>query len=165
MKGEEDRCLAAGMDAYLAKPLNIDWLRTTLLRWLPLEEAREDQRAARGHDGTALDRSVLASWLGDDQAAIASLLGKFRDTAAEAEHKIGTALRLGDLVSVLSSAHKLKGAAQAIGANAVATAAAGLEQACKAGGDPAQRRESFNMLVMELSRALGEIDEVVAAAG
>ena len=163
MKGEEDRCLAAGMDAYLAKPLNIDWLRTTLLRWLPLEETVDDPRAARGHDGVALDRSVLASWLGDDGAAIASLLGKFRDTAADAERKIGAAIGAGDIVSALSAAHKLKGAAQAIGANAVATAAASLEHACKT-GDPGSRREGFNMLAMELRRALAEIDAVIAAA-
>ena len=163
MKGEEDRCLAAGMDAYLAKPLNIDWLRTTLLRWLPLEETLDDPRAARTDDGVALDRSVLASWLGDDRQAIASLLGKFSDTAGDAERKIAVSLELGDLVSVLAAAHKLKGAAQAIGANAVATAAAALELACKS-GDPARRRDAFNVLAMELRRALAEIDAVVAAA-
>jgi CheY-like chemotaxis protein/HPt (histidine-containing phosphotransfer) domain-containing protein len=163
MKGEEERCLAAGMDAYLAKPLNIDWLRTTLLRWLPLEEEFDEQRSARGHDGAAIDRSVLASWLGDDQAAIDSLLGKFRDTAAEAERRIGVALTRGDLASVLSAAHKLKGAAQAIGANPAAVAAGALEQACKT-PDPGRQRESFNMLAMELRRAVAEIDAAVGAS-
>jgi PAS domain S-box-containing protein len=161
MKGEEERCLAVGMDAYLAKPLNIDWLRTTLLRWLPLEDEHDEPHASRRH-GAAIDRSVLASWLGDDQAAIASLLGKFRDTAAEAERRVGAALARGDLASVLSAAHKLKGAAQAIGANPAAVAAAALEQACKT-PDPGQQRESFNMLAMELRRAMVEIDAVVAA--
>src|SRR5947209_7681079 len=46
MKGEEERCLAAGMDAYLVKPVNIDLLRATLVRWLAIEEpaghAKED---------------------------------------------------------------------------------------------------------------------------
>ena len=36
MKGEEERCLAAGMDAYLAKPVSIERLRATLERWLPI---------------------------------------------------------------------------------------------------------------------------------
>ena len=163
MKGEEERCLAAGMDAYLAKPLNIDWLRTTLLRWLPLEEELDEQRSARGHDGAAIDRTVLTSWLGDDRAAIDSLLGKFRDTATDAERKIGAAFGVGDLVSVLSATHKLKGAAQAIGANGVAAAAGALEQACKA-GEPGHRRESLNALSMELRRAVAEIDAAIAAS-
>src|SRR5262249_33678833 len=36
MRGEEERCLAAGMDAYLAKPVGIDRLQLMLQRWLPL---------------------------------------------------------------------------------------------------------------------------------
>src|SRR5206468_12799765 len=39
MKGEDERCLAAGMDAYLAKPVNMDQLRATLERWMPIDEA------------------------------------------------------------------------------------------------------------------------------
>src|SRR5205085_3097660 len=38
MKGEDERCLAAGMDAYLAKPVNMDQLRATLERWVPIDE-------------------------------------------------------------------------------------------------------------------------------
>ena len=37
MKGEEERCLASGMDAYLVKPVSIDRLRATLERWLPIQ--------------------------------------------------------------------------------------------------------------------------------
>jgi CheY-like chemotaxis protein len=36
MRGEEERCLAAGMDAYLAKPVAIERLRATLERWLAI---------------------------------------------------------------------------------------------------------------------------------
>jgi CheY-like chemotaxis protein len=35
IRGEEERCLDAGMDDYLSKPVRIDDLRTTLERWLP----------------------------------------------------------------------------------------------------------------------------------
>ena len=37
MKGEEERCLASGMDAYLVKPVSIERLRATLERWLPIQ--------------------------------------------------------------------------------------------------------------------------------
>jgi CheY-like chemotaxis protein len=36
IKGEEKRCLASGMDAYLVKPISIECLRATLERWLPI---------------------------------------------------------------------------------------------------------------------------------
>lgn len=35
LKGDRERCLAAGMDAYISKPINLDVLETTLARWLP----------------------------------------------------------------------------------------------------------------------------------
>jgi signal transduction histidine kinase/DNA-binding response OmpR family regulator len=39
MPGDRERCLAAGMDDYLAKPFSIEQLHTTLLRWLPTQAA------------------------------------------------------------------------------------------------------------------------------
>jgi CheY-like chemotaxis protein len=41
IKGEEERCLASGMDAYLVKPVSIEQLRATLEHWLP-----------KAHEGT-----------------------------------------------------------------------------------------------------------------
>jgi CheY-like chemotaxis protein len=35
MTGDRDRCLAAGMDDYIAKPINADKLDQLLARWLP----------------------------------------------------------------------------------------------------------------------------------
>ena len=158
MKGEDERCLAAGMDAYLAKPVNMDQLRATLERWMPMEDvARETTHTeAPAKPAAAIDREVLAAWLGDDATAINSLLAKFRDTAIAAEREISTASRAGDLPTLAAAAHKLKGAAQTIGANGVGTAAAALEQAGKA-GDRTRCREGLGPLAAELRRALSEI--------
>src|SRR5499433_2205016 len=71
MKGEEERCLASGMDAYLVKPLNIERLRATLERWLPIRDASSigdltDQKESP----TAIDRNVLAASFSEDRAAM-----------------------------------------------------------------------------------------------
>ena len=83
MKGEEERCIAAGMDAYLVKPVSIERLRATLERWLSVETRRQRTRPRR-RQRAARARSTAACWapgLATISAAIDSLLGKFRDTA------------------------------------------------------------------------------------
>jgi len=165
MKGEDERCLAAGMDAYLAKPVNLDQLRVTLERWVPIDEpGREVSDAEEApQPPSAINREVLAAWLGDDDKAINSLLAKFRDTAVAAEREIGAASRAGDLPTLAAAAHKLKGAAQTVGAGGVGTAAATLEQAGKA-GDRTRCREGLGPLAAELRRTLADIDRMAVAA-
>jgi len=165
MKGEDERCLAAGMDAYLAKPVNLDQLRATLERWVPIDEPAHETSDANDapKPPSAIDRDVLAAWLGDDDRAINSLLSKFRDTAVAAEREIGAASRAGDLPTLAAAAHKLKGAAQTVGAAGVGTAAATLEQAGKA-GDRTRCREGLGPLATELRRALADIERMNVAA-
>jgi PAS domain S-box-containing protein len=159
MKGEEQRCLTIGMDAYLGKPISIDRLQVTLERWLSIGagEAQGDAADAPA-PSEVLDRSILGAWLGDDAAAVGSLLQKFRDAAIDAEQQVDDASRRGDLAALAAAAHKLRGAAAAVGAIGVGHRADSLEAAAKA-GDWSRCRQELGPLAADIRRVIAEIDE------
>jgi len=146
MAGEDERCRAAGMDGYLAKPVSLPRLRATLQRWL---------RNA-GDDVPAIDRAVLDPWLNDDEGARRDLLAKFSRSASESRHDIETAMAAGDLGALAAAAHRLKGSALAVGARALGDAAQVLERAAKA-GDRATCQDGLGPLAVEVQRAQAEI--------
>ncbi len=130
MRGEEERCLAAGMDAYIAKPVSLSRLRETLLRWVEVGR-RENGPAASGRSG--IDRERLKDWVGDDPHAIDTLVRHFIDTARDSARDIDGALIRGDMAAAAAAAHKLKGGSLAVGAATLASLSAEIEAAAKDG--------------------------------
>jgi HPt (histidine-containing phosphotransfer) domain-containing protein len=135
----------------------MDKLRATLERWLSVEDQSAGPAvAARAGRIQPIDRSVLGAWLGDDAAAVTSLLQKFARTAREAEAQIGAAVSSGNLAAAAAAAHKLNGAARSVGAIGVAGASAAIERAGKA-GDRTACRDALGPLASELGHVLVEI--------
>ena len=130
MRGEEERCLAAGMDAYIAKPVSLARLRETLLRWVAMDQ-RELALPSPARAG--IDRTTLRHWVGEDADAIAALVKRFIDSAQASVHDIETEVRDGDLRAAATAAHKLKGAALTLGAMTLGNIAARIETLAKAG--------------------------------
>src|SRR5262249_1817408 len=91
--------------------------------------------------------------------AIDALLAKFRTTAAEAEREINVASRSGDFAKLAAIAHKLKGAAQAVGATAGGGTAAPVKRGGRA-GDRAPCGDLLGPLAVQVRRASADIDGI-----
>jgi CheY-like chemotaxis protein/HPt (histidine-containing phosphotransfer) domain-containing protein len=164
LAGEEERCKAAGMDDYLAKPVGLDSLRHVLKRWLPDEvekkapaAAPEPARPATIDDVPAIDPSVLDPWVENDDAARRSILRRFSETVSASSHDIEQAMACGDLATLQSAAHRLRSGALAVGARLLSNSAAALETAAKTGDRNACEGE-FGHLVVEMDRVRGQIE-------
>jgi signal transduction histidine kinase/CheY-like chemotaxis protein len=151
MKGDEEKCRAAGMDDYLSKPIDRAKLDASLERLLPsslamLPAAVKDPSPQSGDTqpgGGAspapaplhqpVDWSALLKSIDDDQSFARDLADAFIGTGDRELSAIEAALNAGDAATLRVSAHTLKGASANLRASAASAAAAELEAAAGSG--------------------------------
>ena len=102
MQGDRERCLDAGMDDYLSKPIDVDQLIAVVERFAP---PVFDERAALGHTGG--DRKLLKE-----------IIGLFRTDYPSTMRSIERAISRRDAEALRASAHALKGSIATVGSPA-----------------------------------------------
>ena len=140
MMGTLERCLEAGMDDYLTKPLDISRLQDVLDRFMGRADGEAplvagSSSAAPGPvagDDNAI-RARLADVAGDDEEFIIELVNAFLFGGDETVQELRAAAELGDTAAIARAAHKLKGAAANLHVNNLATLSFDLETRAKSG--------------------------------
>ncbi len=123
---EKRKCLDAGMDAYLIKPIDLKQLGQAL------GGIAGDVGAVRGEAGSG-DADSIASGLRSfgDAAVVAELIDLFLQDAPARLAQAREALEVGDADGISEAAHSLKGSARNLRAERLAQACEALEKACK----------------------------------
>ena len=124
MKGDRERCLAAGMDGYITKPVRFSDIEQTLagLARLPAPRTKAPEAAASWNRAEALDR------IGGDEELLRDLCHIFLEESPKLLQRLQQAVSAGDTDGVMRAAHSLKGEASYLGADGTSHAAREMEE-------------------------------------
>jgi PAS domain S-box-containing protein len=165
LQGEAERCLAAGMDDYLGKPVRLSRLSETIQRWLPKTGAPAQAAApstmpsgesTSTKDRLPIDTAHLIEMFGEIDEVARATLATFLASSRDLVRTLITQLATGDLSGAGKAAHSIKGAARSAGAFPLAEIAGGIETAAK-GSDMNEARTLSNGLASELARVEAEV--------
>lgn len=157
MPADRERCLEAGMNAHLGKPIDPAELWHTLARWLPASQVQPvEALAGRPQDEPSpvwqlpgVDvASGLRRMLGKTEL-YQRLLGKFAASQQDFPAQLRAALAAGERETAERLTHSLKGLASNLGASDLAAQAAVLESALKD-----ERHVELDALLGELEQSL-----------
>jgi signal transduction histidine kinase/CheY-like chemotaxis protein/HPt (histidine-containing phosphotransfer) domain-containing protein len=132
MERDREKCLAAGMDDYLAKPYSLSQLEAVLARWLPMgapkaalsvelppaQPAIEEQQVGPVLNLKQLDRLRELDPSGRLEL-VKQIVRAFLDSAAESVCRIERAVAEGDAEALRRAAHFLKSSSANVGADAL----------------------------------------------
>jgi CheY-like chemotaxis protein/HPt (histidine-containing phosphotransfer) domain-containing protein len=130
MPADRERCLAAGMDDYLAKPIQPAQLERALGRWLPGFGDGRDEPAPEPVTGGLLDDEVITRIKADlDGSMRRRLMSTFEKSLRECVSGIEGAVDHGDRAELRRIAHLLKGSSATMGARRLRETCEALERA------------------------------------
>ncbi|MFZ2302866.1 MAG: PAS domain S-box protein [Gallionella sp.] len=159
MTGDREDCLAAGMNDYITKPIQIDALYAVIARWTqrnvqPTGTVVPKSRHPSGEFPGLDAEKAIARMGGED--TYRTVLEKFIPNQKSAVQSIEDTFAAGDLKTAERLAHTLKGIAATIGATTLSESARRLEMAIRE--DDAGSRQKL------IVAAATELDRVIASA-
>lgn len=163
---ERYRCLAAGMDDHITKPVLLGELQGVLSRWLDQPTTQQTVRPAAAAEPTweVLDQNRLTELGGLDATADGSGLGRLVETFLRRIPvdlaELRAALHHGDVTEATRITHRLKGAAATVGSSGMVNLCEQLEVLARAGPMPSAR-DLYSRLEQEFDRVMLALDAVV----
>jgi CheY-like chemotaxis protein len=124
MEGDREKCLQAGMDAYISKPVRPNELLDVVRPWIHLDSGPEQQPY---NSVNTFDASRLIEACADDKDFILEIATEFCRTAKEQLKQMSEAIKLHDNDKLMRTAHTLKGSSRTIGGIALAAICEELE--------------------------------------
>jgi len=159
MKGDRERCIAAGMDGYLSKPIRPQELDELLDRYSAIDHEALPEGARPSLPTAAICAEDLLERIGDDRVFLAELLELFRADYPNQISAAREAVTENDADALQVVGHALKGALANLAAPFAATIASELESMGKT-GDMARAGNRVTKLEEELGRVVEALEDL-----
>lgn len=131
MKGDDKKCIEAGMDDYVSKPLRQGDLERILIRWIPAEKhgggTAQTEKLMSSNESVILNTEIFEAFselMGDSLSGILELHAETSESYIKIMHM---ALESSDFHALSEAAHPLKSSSQQIGAIRIAELAREIE--------------------------------------
>jgi len=128
IEGDRERCIAAGMDDYVSKPINADRLRDVLAIWTAPARPAHLAQASDQPAPPPVDLTRLLDLFEGDQAAVIDLLATFRESMERIRDSLAPAVSAHE-ARIVDLAHETRGMAGNLGAETLAALATRFEAA------------------------------------
>jgi HPt (histidine-containing phosphotransfer) domain-containing protein len=131
MEGDRERCLEAGMDAYIAKPIRATDLYDTLETTVAGMRLSQGKESESTEASDLLDRAQILEQIGGSPETLKEIVELFVVESERLMKAIRESIKKGDSSALQRAAHTLKGSVRIFRAERVASAALRLEKAGK----------------------------------
>jgi len=109
MKGDRERCLEAGMDSYISKPVNPDELFRIIESFKPEVKSSEPTASTTKKRGTAINSAQLMSLIDGDSELLGNMIDVFLSDGTGLIKEIEAAINSNDCQALHRAAHRLRG--------------------------------------------------------
>jgi two-component system sensor histidine kinase/response regulator len=157
MKGDRERCMAAGMDGYLSKPISPQELDDVLDRYLASDSPATLAAGALEEQESPIRVKDLFERIDGDRALLSELLVLLREDSLEQIQTAHDAISKGDAATLRRVGHALRGALANLAAPTAASIAGELESMGIA-GEIAPARITLAKLEKELARVIASLE-------
>jgi two-component system sensor histidine kinase/response regulator len=170
MADDRKRCINAGMNDHVGKPVDVNELFLTLVRWLKRSAGEAVVSAAEVSQEDVpiripgVDVEKALKRVGGSIKLYKTLLSRFRETQTDAVHRIKEAIGSADIETAKREAHTLKGLAGSVGATALAECASTVESQLKT-KETAGLDQALASLEKSLSDLVASLPESALEAG
>ncbi|OQA80351.1 MAG: Signal transduction histidine-protein kinase BarA [bacterium ADurb.Bin243] len=166
VKGEREKCLAAGMDDYMSKPIDVKQFKNTIKQILydnrKAEEAgilKTIDTGGQTVDAESFDLKVFAFNTDSNRVFMESFISTFNEYNENNMDEIRSAVKDGDAQKLRASAHKLRGTMAVFGAKKVTEILNALESMGES-GSAAGSDGLFGKLEIELAAFKNELKKL-----